>query len=98
MTDKKIKPPASLSKDSKKIYMAIVTEYSMTDQAGLAILNAALEAKDRAKEAESIVKRDGIVIYDRFNIPKAHPATIILRDSRAAMINGFKALNLSLEE
>lgn len=72
-------------------------EYGIEDQAGLLILQTALESFDRMRLAEAILKKDGMTIMDRFGQPKAHPMTVVERDSRAAMLAALRQLNLDLE-
>lgn len=93
----KIKAPNHLSKESKKIWAEILTEYSIDDAAGLRILRVALEAYDRAQSARTAIDKTGMMFNDRFGAPKPHPLLPIERDSRAAFLAGMKALNLDLE-
>jgi P27 family predicted phage terminase small subunit len=69
----------------------------MEDEAGCLLLQTALEAFCRMRDATAQIKNDGLTIKDRFEQPKAHPATVIERDSRAQMLAAIKALNLDLE-
>lgn len=85
-----------LSGDAAKWWTRIVTEFDL-DSAALLILQAALEAFDRMVEAQEAIRRDGAIIRDRFDIPKQHPATLVERDSRTAMLSALKALHLDLE-
>jgi P27 family predicted phage terminase small subunit len=89
--------PNGLSSEARALWRRVVAEYDLRDEAGLLLLRTALEAFGRMKEAQSIIKRDGPVVYDRFKQPKAHPLLTTERDSRAAMLHALKALNLDLE-
>ena len=60
-------------------------------------MQTALEAFDRMRHAQSILAEAGTVISDRFGQQRAHPATIIERDARAAMLAALRALNLDIE-
>ena len=93
----KIKAPNHLSKESKKIWSEILTEYSIDDAAGLRILRVALEAYDRAQAARAAIDKTGMMFNDRFGAPKPHTLLPIERDSRQAFLAGMKALNLDLE-
>ena len=93
----KIKAPKHLSKESKKIWSEILTEYSIDDAAGLRILRVALEAYDRAQSARTAIDKTGMMFNDRFGAPKPHPLLPIERDSRQSFLAGMKALNLDLE-
>jgi phage terminase small subunit len=56
-----------------------------------------MEAFDRMRQAQALIKKEGITIVDRFGQMKQHPATLIERDSRTAVARGLKALNLDIE-
>jgi len=91
------KPPAHLTREAKKIWSELLTEYDITDAAGLRILRVSLEAFDRAQAAREQIDRDGMTVQDKFQQVKPHPLLPIERDSRAAFLAGLKALNLDWE-
>jgi len=95
----KIKPkkPKHLSNEAQKLWDKLLTEYEIQDEAGLLILQTAMEAFDRMREAQAIIKTEGLTIEDRFFQKKAHPLTTVERDSRSAMMQAMKSLNLDLE-
>jgi P27 family predicted phage terminase small subunit len=86
-----------LSPAARKLKKAILAEYEITDQAGLAILETALQAYDGMNAAQEIVKKDGLTLGgDRGSI-KAHPLCAVIRDCRAQFLMAMKHLNLDLE-
>lgn len=91
------KAPKQLSKEAGKQWDRLLTEYGIFDEAGLLILQTAMEAFDRMREAQQIIKTEGMTVEDRFCQKKAHPLTIVERDSRSAMLQALKQLNLDLE-
>jgi P27 family predicted phage terminase small subunit len=92
-----MKPPKHLSRAGKKIWTDLQTEYQIKDPGGLLILTSAIEAHDRMKQAQAILEAEGMTTLDRFSQPRPHPAAVIERDSRAAMLAAIKALGLDLE-
>lgn len=92
-----MKAPSNLSKQAKKLFLEILDEFSIDDPAGLAILKAACEAWDRAREARETITKDGPVYIDRFGCPKGHPLLTVERDSRSQFLQALKALNLDIE-
>jgi P27 family predicted phage terminase small subunit len=94
---KKTKPPAHLSREARKIWRDIVSEYGINDTGGLAILKTGLEAYDRAAGARKAIDRDGLTVNDRFGTPKPHPLLAAERDARAQFLASLKALNLDIE-
>jgi hypothetical protein len=67
------------------------------DPPALLVLESALQAFDRMTEARKLIDQDGAVTPDRFGQLKAHPALVVERDSRYAMLAALKQLNLDLE-
>ena len=91
------KPPATLSEPAGDWWRALITEYGINDPAGLLLLETALQAWDRMREAQALIARDGPVIVGAGERPQVHPGIAIERDSRAAFLHAMKALNLDLE-
>ncbi|MFC1481832.1 phage terminase small subunit P27 family [Candidatus Neomarinimicrobiota bacterium] len=89
--------PDYLSKEARQWWDRIALEYDISDEAGLLLLQTALEAFDRMRAAQKAINEDGEVIKDRFEQIKAHPMLTVERDSRAQMLAALKALNLDLE-
>ncbi|MEW5772479.1 MAG: phage terminase small subunit P27 family [Thermodesulfobacteriota bacterium] len=95
--EKTVSPPRHLSKEAKSWWTQIHNEFEIEDSAALLILTTAAEAFDRMRQAQQLLKKQGATFLDRFGQVRANPATTIERDSRAAMLNALKALNLDLE-
>lgn len=91
------KAPSNLSRPAQRWFRKIVDEYSIDDDAGLLLLQTALESYDRMKAATKRIESDGQAIKDRFGQLKAHPLLAAERDARAQMLAALKALNLDLE-
>ncbi|MGC8541873.1 MAG: P27 family phage terminase small subunit [Phycisphaerae bacterium] len=91
------KAPVTLSAEAKNLWRRLLSEYELNDSAALALLANALQAFDRMREAQALLARDGICPPDRFGQPRAHPAVLIERDSRAAMLKHLGALHLDVE-
>ena len=91
------RPPKGLSRAAQKWFARLQSEFGIEDAGGLLVLTAAAEAFDRTREAESMVKAEGLVTTDRFGQSKPHPAVNIARDARAQMLSALKNLHLDLE-
>ena len=63
----------------------------------LLVLESALEAFDRMRQAQRILKKAGLTTKDRFGQVKPHPGIGVERDSRAAWLRAIKQLGLDLE-
>ena len=94
---KNIRAPSGLSNESRRWWRKIVNEYGVEDSGGLLILQALCEAFDTMREAQKILKIDGMKVKDRFGQDKIHPLCSVERDARAQVYQGLKALNLDIE-
>lgn len=65
-----------LSKEATKLKKAILKEYAITDDAGISILQTAMEAFDLMHGAQTVVDKQGLTVAgDRGGI-KAHPCCL----------------------
>lgn len=90
--------PKHLTKESKKIYKNLLENYEFNGESDLKTLQVTLEAFDRCQGARQQIQKDGLIIHDRFNTPRAHPLLSVERDSRAAFLAGLKALKLAEDD
>ena len=91
------KPPKGLSTAARRWWRQIQAEYGIEDPGGLLVLQSACEAFDRMRQAQAILKDEGVTTTDRFGQRRSHPAVTIERDSRGQMLAAVKQLNLDLE-
>ena len=94
MAKDKLGVPQSLSRESAAIYEQTITTNRMDDAMGRAVLLVALEALDRLREAQKILKREGLTCRDRNGVVRPHPCTVIERNSRSAFLAAFRALGI----
>jgi P27 family predicted phage terminase small subunit len=92
-----MKSPSKLSTDAQEWWDKISSEYGITDQAGYLLLQSALEAFDRMRQAQEAIAEHGVCLKDRYDQLKSNPACAVERDSRSQMMQALKALNLDLE-
>lgn len=92
-----MRAPTHLSKDGKGWFKKIATEYAIDDDAGLLLLQTAMESFDRMKAAAKRIDADGEAVEDRFGQIKPHPLLPAERDARAQMLSALKQLNLDIE-
>lgn len=89
------KPPAHLSKESKRLWNEICAEFVFDDAASLSVLQTALEARDRLTECRERINAEGLTCTDRFGQVRPHPLLAAERDARSGVLQGFKSLGLS---
>ncbi len=93
---KHVQAPRHLSKEARRIWRDILMGYDFNgDVAGLRILQASLEAYDRAQAARAEIDRAGMTVAGRDGQLKPHPLIPAERDNRHAFIAGLRALNLA---
>ena len=86
-----------LSKEATKLKKAILKEYDISDEAGIAILQTAMDAFDAMHKAQAVVDKQCLTVSgDRGQI-KAHPLLSVIRDCRAQFLMALKHLNLDIE-
>ena len=90
------KAPEHLTREAKALWRKLLAEWDLGDDA-LLLLRAALESFDRCEQARKLLETEGLVVLDRFQQQKAHPAASIERDSRLQMVRCWRALNLDVE-
>ena len=96
MKESRAKPLKTLSKEAQNWWKRLVEDFELDDDAGLLLLQTAMEAFDDARRAQNQIAQDGAVVKDRFNQLRQHPAVLNLRDSRTAMLKALRQLNLDI--
>jgi P27 family predicted phage terminase small subunit len=91
------RPPKHLGKPGRALWTAIQGDFAVADSAGLALLAAACEARDRADAAREAIAKAGMTFTDSKGNPRPHPLLAVERDSRAAVVSALRALNLDVE-
>jgi hypothetical protein len=94
VTGKKL---STLSNEARALRQRLIREYEIEDSGGLLLLETAMEAFSRMREAQALVAQHGALVKDRFGQLQKNPAIVVERDSRAAMLAALRALNLDLE-
>ena len=97
MTAEALSPIDRLSDEARTLHARLTKEWNICDGAGQITLLTACQALDRLREAQRILAVEGIVVLDRFNQSKPHPASTIEREARAGFLQALKAMNLDLE-
>jgi P27 family predicted phage terminase small subunit len=90
------KLPKHLSDDGREFWSSVISEFSINDAAGLALLLTACEALDRMANARLVIEADGEIVKDRYGSPRVHPACQLERDSRNGFLAAMRALSLDM--
>jgi phage terminase small subunit len=93
----RLSAPVHLSAASQLAWRRYVRDYNFESH-HLAILQATLEAQDRLTQARQAIERDGLIVPGREGLARLHPAVPVERDSRIAVLRGYRELGLDLPE
>ena len=91
-----MRAPDHLTPATTAWYESVCAEFELQDH-HLHLLRLAAEALDRVTEARAILDKEGIIIQDRFEQPRTHPAVAVERDSRTAYARLLRELDLDTE-
>jgi P27 family predicted phage terminase small subunit len=86
-----------LSRDARDLWLSIERTYVLEDH-HVAILTAALEAWDRARDARHVIESKGLTYEDRFGQPKPRPEVKIEKDARGQFRRLMRELGLDFAE
>ena len=81
-----------LSAESRDFYRRISDGWELAED-GKQILVVACEALDRLREAQGLLKRDGLVIKSG-KTTRLHPAAGVEKEARLAFLRAVRQLNL----
>ncbi len=90
-------PPGHLQAPGQALWSSVVSEFDVSDAAGVALLTVACEALDRCRQAQEVLASDGLTVTDQRGALKAHPAIAIERDAWGVMQRALRQLNLDAE-
>ena len=88
--------PRGYTPEGRRLWRDVLASWHL-DPAALVILDSACRALMRARQAQRLLARDGLVVRDRWKQVRPHPAAAIERDAKADLLRSLKALNLDLE-
>ncbi len=92
----KPKPPSNLSPEAALLWQSLTAEYDITDSGGILLLNVAMEAFCRMREAQKLLAEFGPITTDAKGLMKPSPAIGIERDSRQGLLGAMRQLNLDI--
>jgi phage terminase small subunit len=85
-----------LSREAAAMFKRIQSEWDITDETGKFMLTRALECYDEMQNARRVLEVEGEIVLDRWGQKGLHPMCQRMKESRAHMLQCFKALNLDL--
>jgi len=95
MAGKTPNAPRHLSPANRRVWREIVSDYGLaTEPHAMLVLTRTLEADDRCKQARDILNREGLTVIGAEGGVKTHPCVAVERDSRIAVLRGFRELSL----
>ncbi len=97
MKNSKAAKTLSLRNEAKRWRKKILDGFQIDDDAGMLLLDSAMESFDEMRAAQAHIAEHGAVIVDRFKQLKQNPACLNLRDARTAMFRALRHLNLDVQ-
>ena len=91
-------PSIELGKAGLKFRKQILKDFVIEERHDLKRLDLAAHCLDRIAECQDIVKKEGLIILDRFEQKKEHPAAKIERDNKTLFVRILRELGLDLEK
>ena len=85
-----------IAEEGKRLKKKLLSEFDISDRAGLEILDRAIESFTRMKEAKAIIDREGLTYMNRFSEVREHPALNTERKARSQFLQAIKQLNLDV--
>ena len=89
--------PKGLSFEAKRLWNDTIKLWEVDDPTALVNLRNACFSLMRLRQAEAIVKREGMISTNRFGVQVKHPAMLIVKDETQSMRASLEALHLDLE-
>lgn len=90
------KPPEHLSMEARATWRRFHRLYQLGTDCH-EIMVELLEATDRKRQAQEILKREGLTLTNRFGVQAQHPAAAVERDCRVQVLRCLRMLGLPLE-
>ena len=84
--------PRHLNATGARFWREVCTDYALTEHDELELVRLAAEALDRARQAQRILRSEGLQVKDRFGVPHAHPMLNVEMRSRAAAASAIKQI------
>jgi len=92
-----IKTPKHLGPDGSSLFRSLVSDYGISDSAGLTLVTMAAECLDRMRQAQAIIAEHGACLVAEDGTVRTNPASKVECDSRNGLASALKSLNLDLE-
>lgn len=89
-------PPKHLSKRSADFWRSVDSKFALEPH-DVERLRAVCEAMDTVDAAEAALRKDGLFTKDRYGGRRSHPAIVVARDARQAVLRGLREMNLDVE-
>jgi hypothetical protein len=84
--------PAHLEPPERDLWGSLVKTFRFDDSAALTLLEQAMEARARARQAREAVKAEGSHYSDHRGIVRAHPMISVERAAHASFLGAMRLL------
>jgi P27 family predicted phage terminase small subunit len=83
--------------EAKKIFNRLKRKYQITSDTERALLEMYAGAIVNMRQAQKLIDQVGVVVMDRYGIPKANPANDVLRINKTQAMTALRQLGLEEE-
>jgi phage terminase small subunit len=52
---------------------------------------------DTIDAAEAAIRKDGLMVNDRYGVPKSHPAIVVARDARQLLLRALREMAIDID-
>lgn len=86
-----------MNTEAKKIFNRLKRKYQITSDTERALLEMYAGAIVNMRQAQKLIDQVGVVVMDRYGIPKANPANDVLRINKTQAMTALRQLGLEEE-
>jgi phage terminase small subunit len=91
------RPPGGLKAPGKTFWKKVLSEYNLSDAHALKQLELASGCLDQIKEAEAVLKSDGLFTLNRYSVRVENPAAESARKNKVIFCRIIRELGLDLD-
>lgn len=92
----KRKPPASLSRAAKDVWLSLEKEWGFTSADYVLLGNGMESGYDRLIQAQSLIRKHGLLLKDPKGRAYLNPACIIEKEAMNCLLRTWRLLNLKV--
>jgi P27 family predicted phage terminase small subunit len=89
--------PAHLHEEGRRFYEQMLADHDIVDAGSLAVLTRACECIDTISAARRAMSKDGPLVLNQYDLPKAHPALAVEKAARDGFYAALRMLGIKMK-